>query len=319
MSEPTQQPQKPQQPDIHHQPGVPQQSDPSQPDPSQNQNAASPKTPQQQPQFMQGPNRYSQYPTQQFGAPQIPQQKVTKKLDVKVLFIVLAALFACSTIFMGIRYVHASQHIDALDQQVDDLTADKKRLQGELSGTAPDQEDDSSGSTDDNDTDTDGDSSEEDGEGKIGDTLESAGIQMKLTKAADASSISYDTCGDSCSNGKYAPKKPDKGTKYWVANVEITNNSKAPIDITCGYPLKIEAVNTDNQHYTPIDDLYQVQGNPECNAELQPGLSSKMSYVFAIPSKTTIAGIAFSGIDENLDEGEQRYFIVKDDYTFFSE
>lgn len=163
--------------------------------------------------------------------------------------------------------------------------------------------------------DTDEGSSGEE-EGKIGDTLESAGIQMKLIKAADASTINYDTCGGSCSNGEYAPKKPDKGTKYWVANVEITNNSKNPIYLTCDEPLKIIAVNTDNQHYTPIDDLYKVKENPECNTQLQPGLSSKMSYVFAIPTDTTIIGIVFSGVDENYDEGEQRYFIVKDGYTF---
>lgn len=30
-------------------------------------------------------------------------------------------------------------------------------------------------------------------------------------------------------------------------------------------------------------DLYQVEGNPECNAKLQPGFSSDMKYVYEIP------------------------------------
>lgn len=327
MPEPTQQPQSSQQPDAHHQQGVPQQPDLSQPDPPQNQNAPSPQLPQQPPQYPQGYNPYTQYPAQQFGAPQIPQQKVTKKLDVKVLFIVLTAVFACSTLILGICFIGANRRSTGLSQQVSALTKDKKKLQKKLSDITAEQNDDSFdlddfndyyGSADD-DANTDGNSSGEGQEGKIGDALESAGIQMKLTKAADASTISYSDCdSDFCSKNNYAPKKPDKGTKYWVANVEITNNAKAPIYLTCGLPLKIVAVNTEDQHYTPIDDLFNVEGNPDCITSLQPGLSSKMSYVFAVPSNVTIAAVVFEGIDENYDEGAECYFIVKDGYTFLN-
>ena len=135
-------------------------------------------------------------------------------------------------------------------------------------------------------------------QGQIGQTVTNGGIEMKLVSAGEQSTISYDTCGDGCSNGEYAPKNPDANTKYWVATVEVKNNTRKPLDISCGYPYEIIALNSESQQYTPIQDIYQVQGNPECNAQLQPGLDTRVTYPFQVPLDAKMVAIAFRDVGD---------------------
>lgn len=151
--------------------------------------------------------------------------------------------------------------------------------------------------------------------GKVGDVKENAGIRMKLVSSGDVETIGYDTCGEGCSNGIYAAKQPDSGTKYWVANVEITNTGKQPIDISCSYPVAISALDSSQQQYSPIENLYQVQGNPACNADLQPGMTSKVSYPFQIPSDTHIVGFSWYGVDlTGSTTPDPNYFVTDENY-----
>lgn len=159
-------------------------------------------------------------------------------------------------------------------------------------------------------------------QGQIGETVVNGGIEMKLVSASEQATISYDTCGDSCSNGTYAPKSPDASTKYWVAVVEVKNNTKKPLDITCSYPYEIYALNSDSQQYTPIDALYQVEGNPECNVDLQPGLSTQVTYPFQVPLDVKMVAVAFRDVGDILSgtsgEDSPSYLIADKGYKISS-
>ncbi|WP_297302160.1 hypothetical protein [uncultured Bifidobacterium sp.] len=149
----------------------------------------------------------------------------------------------------------------------------------------------------------------------IGETVENDGIRMKLVSASDQPNINYDTCGDGCSNHEYAPKAADPNAKYWVVTTEITNTGKEPIDLTCSYPVEINAYNSENQKYTSIKDLYQVQGNPECNTQLQPGFSSAMTYPFQVPSSATMIGLSWKPVHLNEEsQPEYSYFLTDNNY-----
>lgn len=153
--------------------------------------------------------------------------------------------------------------------------------------------------------------------GKLNEWVTSGGIDMKVTEVGEQPTISFDTCGDGCSNGEYAPKKPDENTKYWVAHVEVTNNGKKPINITCSYPYEIVAVNSDNQQYTPIDNIYDVEGNPMCT-ELQPGMSTKVTYPFQVPLSAKMVAIAFRDVGDftSGNRGEDDYTVIVTDDNY---
>ena len=100
-----------------------------------------------------------------------------------------------------------------------------------------------------------------------------------------------------------------------VFKVEVTNNTSSPMDITCSYPYEIVALNSKNQKYTPIKNLYQVEGNPECNAQLQPGLTSTVTYPFQVPLDAKMVAIAFRDVGDVYSGtgGEDNYsYIVTD-------
>lgn len=67
--------------------------------------------------------------------------------------------------------------------------------------------------------------------------------------------------------------------------------------MTCSFPIDIKVFNGSSQVYSPIESLYKIKDNPECNAQLQPGFESPMTWAFLVPAKSTIAGAAFSEVD----------------------
>lgn len=234
-------------------------------------------------------------------------KKIITVTAIIALVIGLIAGWTVQTIRTNMVITKQNNEIKKLNTTIDSLQTQLQSLTGA-------QSDDPGNGYEDND------SKKNSGniQGKTGDTISNGGITMKLINAGEQATINYDTCGDGCSNNTYAPKSPDSTAKYWVATVEVTNNTQKPLDITCSYPYEIIALNSKNQQYTPIDDLFQVEGNPRCNAELQPGMTSTVTYPFQVPASTKIVALAFRDVGDFLtgEPGEDKYsyFIVDDDY-----
>lgn len=209
---------------------------------------------------------------------------------------------ACS--LFAVVYPGSHSRIAALNAEVEDLQDQRFKLQSQLDTLETGQNPDGEQS---------GKKADMKDAGKVGDTIENNGIKMKLDAVDGPQTLNYDTGTGGNISDEYAPKSPDAGTKYWVANVEITNTGKKPIDISCGYPLDVKALNDGGQEFAPMKEIFKVQGNPECNAQLQPGMTSKVVYPFMVPSDTDIVGLKWQGIDvDNLGANKQYdYFKLK--------
>ena len=48
--------------------------------------------------------------------------------------------------------------------------------------------------------------------------------------------------------------------------------------------------------FDPIESLDQIQGNPECNALLQPGFTDQMTWVYLVPPDAHITTFQFSDV-----------------------
>ncbi|MDT0353067.1 hypothetical protein [Pseudonocardia charpentierae] len=57
-------------------------------------------------------------------------------------------------------------------------------------------------------------------------------------------------------------------------------------------------MDTQQRNFDPIDDLYELKGNPECKDNLQSGFESDMTWVYRVPSSTTILGWALQDITD---------------------
>lgn len=99
-------------------------------------------------------------------------------------------------------------------------------------------------------------------------------------------------------NGTQPDLTPTDGTRFISVKVHIVNNGQQPVDLTCGYVVDIRAVNSSNQQYTPIDNLFKIPGNPECNADLQPGMGADMQYVFNVPQNAKMVGFGWRDVTD---------------------
>lgn len=144
----------------------------------------------------------------------------------------------------------------------------------------------------------------------VGDTTTSGSLSMKLNKIEYPTSIQ--TTGY---DGMPPTLTPKQGNKYLAVSVEVKNDSKQPIDLTCSLPLQIRAVNDKDQQYSIIEKLYDISGNPQCNAQLQPGMSSPIKYVFEMPSDTKTLGVVWQDISDMNNRGDYATFVFQKGWT----
>lgn len=91
--------------------------------------------------------------------------------------------------------------------------------------------------------------------------------------------------------------KPREGAKFVRVDADVLNNTKAGIDLTCSYPVAAKVVDSKDRQFDPVEELYKIDGNPECNDLLQPGFTSKMSWIYEVPIDADIIGFAFRDVD----------------------
>lgn len=95
-----------------------------------------------------------------------------------------------------------------------------------------------------------------------------------------------------------------------LLTTQVTNNSKKGLDLTCGGPVQIRVYNDKEQEYSPVDDLYQIKGNPECNSRLDPGFSASMTWAFLVPSTSKMIAASFYNINDLATVTREPTFIA---------
>lgn len=121
--------------------------------------------------------------------------------------------------------------------------------------------------------------------------------EAKIVKSIPINSTNYDPESEFA---VFIDKKPDTDGKYLQVQTTIENTGTASLDLTCSWPIEIIALDSKDRQFDPIEDLYDLKGNPECNSSLQPGFKDKMTYVFLVPMDAEVAGIIFR--DTSMDD-----------------
>lgn len=130
-------------------------------------------------------------------------------------------------------------------------------------------------------------SAEQDADFKSGEEARNGGANVKITKV---------TTGDTITLAG-AQKKAGADAKYVTVKSVVTNEAKSSMDLTCGLPINNALIDDQGRRFDTIDDLDEVAGNPECNAQLQPGFKDEMLWVYRVPKDAKIASWEFSEYD----------------------
>nr|WP_253945543.1 DUF4352 domain-containing protein [Nocardioides sp. zg-DK7169] len=115
---------------------------------------------------------------------------------------------------------------------------------------------------------------------------------MTIRNVRKAETLEVNQSGYQSGSGyeTWTQQKPARGGTFVVLDTVIKNNSTESMDLTCSFPIDIKVFNEDFQEYDPVQSLHEMRDNPECNAQLQPGFTSEMTYAFMVPKKANIIG-----------------------------
>lgn len=130
----------------------------------------------------------------------------------------------------------------------------------------------------------------------VGDTISSGGATLTLLSFGQVPSVRVNESNYLQGSGyeSYTDHAPDAGSALYQLMATVKNDGKSAMDLTCSLGVDIQLLSSQNEKYDPIDDLYKVKGNPECNHFMQPGYSENMTWVFQAPSDRHIVGAIFT-------------------------
>jgi hypothetical protein len=128
---------------------------------------------------------------------------------------------------------------------------------------------------------------DEDTDAKVGQEARNGGAVVKVTKVVETDTITL----------AGARKSAGADAKYITLKTVVSNEGKASMDLTCSLPIVNALVDDQDRRFGTIEDLYDVAGNPECNAQLQPGFDDKMQFVYRVPEDVVVTMWEFSEYD----------------------
>jgi hypothetical protein len=141
---------------------------------------------------------------------------------------------------------------------------------------------------------------------QVGEQFSNGGITLTVTSAEAADAI---TVAPNQQNPTSMPAGP--GAKYVVIRTHIINNARKSLDLTCSLPIHTLLLDDRGREFDPIEDLDEVQGNPECNAQLQPGFESDMTWPYRVPADTHVVAWAFEDVKELAETEDQGFTRVR--------
>lgn len=138
----------------------------------------------------------------------------------------------------------------------------------------------------------------------IGEPSVSDGVTITAHSAEFTPTVSRNLSNYRAGSGyeTYTAVEADQGGHFLILKTTVENTGRTAMDLTCGYPIDIVAVDDQDRIFNATKSLYEIEGNPECNSQLQPGFSSDITYVFMVPEKANILGVMFRSTSSKNSE-----------------
>lgn len=127
-------------------------------------------------------------------------------------------------------------------------------------------------------------------------------MPLKLDSVTESNHLMLDAEGVKPGYLPEERQNQSDGGKFITVNTIVTNTSRGSINFTCGFGVQAHLFNKDGQRYDPIQDLYRVPGNPQCNDSLNPGFSIEISWSFEIPESMKATEFGFANPETNYDD-----------------
>ncbi len=141
--------------------------------------------------------------------------------------------------------------------------------------------------------------------GGIGDAVESDGILLTVKDVTEGASIDYLEQGVKADRASTETLDAVAGGKLVTVTTEVENTGTEAWDLTCGFSIQAKLVDDQGRHFQPVESLYRIPGNPECNEQTNPGFTKTMKWAFEVPE--TAKGFALGFADPKINYDKLTY------------
>ena len=137
----------------------------------------------------------------------------------------------------------------------------------------------------------------------VGEPAEHAGVRLTVSSAKSSDTVTRNVTNSRQGSGyeEYEEIPADEGGRFIVVEAEVENTGQESMDLTCSWPINIKVIDREMREFDTVDELYSIKGNPECNAQLQPGFSDTITYAFMVPEDAEVPGLYFHDT-QSMDE-----------------
>ncbi|AKK11136.1 DUF4352 domain-containing protein [Corynebacterium uterequi] len=123
--------------------------------------------------------------------------------------------------------------------------------------------------------------------------VEAPGVTLTVTSVTRSPELQLWADGVRRGSAPHETTTAQDGAEFFSVTTTVENTGPAPMDLSCGYAIDAALFNDKAQRYAPVEDLSRLIDTPECNAELNPGMSATMTWAFEIPRGVTMRAFGF--------------------------
>ena len=134
----------------------------------------------------------------------------------------------------------------------------------------------------------------------VGRTVTNGDIAITVKVANTVDAIELNRTGSRTGSGseRFTTTPAGDGARYVLVTTRVANNGRSGFTMTCNVPIRTAVVDDQQHTFGPIDDLDELQGNPDCDNKLQPGAVHDVTWSYLVPSTARITTWTFQDVTD---------------------
>ena len=136
----------------------------------------------------------------------------------------------------------------------------------------------------------------------VGESVKAEGVTLAVLEVSESATLPFLEDGVKAEAAATETRTAEPGTKFVSVVTEVENTGSESWDLTCGFAVQANLFDPEDRQFDPVEELYRIPGNPECNDHLNPGMKDQMTWVFEVPEAAKAEKFGFADPETHYDD-----------------
>lgn len=136
----------------------------------------------------------------------------------------------------------------------------------------------------------------------VGESVKAEGVTLAVLEVSESATLPFLEDGVKAEAAATETRTAEPDTKFVSVVTEVENTGSESWDLTCGFAVQANLFDPEDRRFDPVEELYRIPGNPECNDHLNPGMKDQMTWVFEVPEATKAEKFGFADPETHYDD-----------------